>query len=294
LYAAEPEDDWTSEAVWEKANPCLGVSLKRDFLRGECTKAQEIPALENGFRRLHLNQWTEQESRIIQMSAWDDCKCEVNPEDYHGRVCYAGLDLSSTRDVTAYTLLFPEDDGGATVLPWFWIPEANVSQRAGRDQRLIRNFAERGSVEMTDGNEVDIRYLADRITEISRPYDVRHIGFDPWNASGVTQLLKENGIPDHVLLKMPQTFGTYNEPFKKLLSLLATGKIHHDGNEVLRWMASNVAHKEDPSGNIRPDKGKSAEKIDGICAMLMGLGLLIHYGSDTSAYSTEGGGVVLF
>jgi phage terminase large subunit-like protein len=180
------------------------------------------------------------------------------------------------------------------VLPWFWIPEANVSQRAGRDQRLIRNFAERGSVEMTDGNEVDIRYLADRITEISRPYDVRHIGFDPWNASGVTQLLKENGIPDHVLLKMPQTFGTYNEPFKKLLSMLATGKIHHDGNEVLRWMAANVAHKEDPSGNIRPDKGKSAEKIDGICAMLMGLGLLIHYGSDTSVYSTEGGGVVLF
>jgi phage terminase large subunit-like protein len=294
LYSAEPEDDWTSEAVWEKANPCLDVSLKRDFLRGECTKAQEIPALENGFRRLHLNQWTEQESRIIQMAAWDDCKTEFTPEDYHGRTCYAGLDLSSTRDVTAYALLFPEDDGGATVMPWFWIPEANVSQRAGNDQRLIRNFAERGSVEVTDGNEVDIRYLSDRITEISKPFDVRHIGFDPWNASGVTQLLKENGIPDHVLLKMPQTFGTYNEPFKKLLSMLATGKIHHDGNEVLRWMASNVAHKEDPSGNIRPDKGKSAEKIDGICAMLMGLGLLIHYGSDTSVYSTEGGGVVLF
>ena len=294
LYSAEPEDDWTSETVWEKANPCLDVSLKRDFLRGECKKAQEIPALENGFRRLHLNQWTEQESRIIQMAAWDDCKTEIILEDYTGRVAYAGLDLSSTRDVTAFVLIFPEDNGGAAVFPWFWIPELNVSQRAGQDQRMIKNFADRGSVELTPGNEVDIRYLAERIAQISQPFDLRHIGFDPWNASGVTQLLMENGMPDHVLLKMPQTFSTYNEPFKKLLSMLGNGKIRHDGNEVLRWMASNVAHKEDPSGNIRPDKGKSAEKIDGICAMLMGLGLMIHYGSDLSVYSTEGGGVVLF
>lgn len=293
LYCADPEDDWTDEETWAKANPCLDVSLKRDFLRGECGKAQELPALENGFRRLHLNQWTEQASRVIPMAKWDDCEQEYTPGSLKGRQCYAGLDLSSTRDVTAFVLVFPEDDG-CKVLPWFWIPEENVSQRAGQDQRLIRNFAEQGHVETTDGNEVDVLYLADRIYEICQDYDVRHIGFDPWNAAGVTQLLKEHGIQDHVLLKMPQTFSTYNEPFKKLLSWLGNGKFQHDGNKVLRWMAANVAHKEDPSGNMRPDKGKSAEKIDGICATLMGMGLAIHYGVETGAYTEAGADVVLF
>jgi phage terminase large subunit-like protein len=92
---------------------------------------------------------------------------------------------------------------------------------------------------------------------------------------------------------MPQSFATYNEPFKRLLSLISSSKFKQNGNNVLRWMASNVAHKEDSSGNIRPDKGKSADKIDGICATLMAMALASHYGSDTSVYSTSGAGVIL-
>jgi len=294
IFGADVNDDWRDETVWEKANPCLDVAVSRDYLREQTARAEENPAFENTFRRLHLNQWTEQESRIIQMAKWDDCSESFEAESLHGRQCYGGLDLSSTRDVTAFVLVFPEDDGGATILPWFWIPEDNVDQRAGQDQRLIRNFASKGCVEMTDGNEVDVLYLADRIYEICQDFDVQHIGFDPWNAAGVTQLLKERGLPDHILLKMSQTFGTYNEPFKQMLSWLGNGKLRHDGNAVLRWMASNVAHKEDASGNIRPDKGKSAEKIDGVCAMLMGIGLATHYGTDTSVYNSATAGVVLF
>jgi phage terminase large subunit-like protein len=294
IFGAEPSDSWDDEEVWAKANPCLDVAVTRDYLREQAARARENPAFENTFRRLHLNQWTEQESRIIQMHKWDECQREYKAEVLHGRQCYAGLDLSSTRDVTAFVLVFPEYGGGCKVLPYFWIPAENVDQRAGQDQRMIRNFAQRGMVEMTDGNEVDVMYLADRIVEICQDFDVQYIGFDPWNAAGVTQLVKDRGIPEHVLLKMPQTFGTYNEPFKKMLAWLGNGKFQHNGNEVLRWMASNVAHKEDPSGNIRPDKGKSAEKIDGIAATLMGIALQIHYGVDTSVYNTSGSGVVLF
>ena len=293
LFCAEADDDWTDEKIWHKANPCLGVALKLDYLRREFKTAVEIPSQENSFRRLHLNQWTEQETRIIPMAQWDDCQQDYTAESYHGRACYAGLDLSSTRDVTAFVLVFPEDDGGCSVLPHFWIPEQNIDTRTGQDQRLVRNFASQGHVEMTDGNEVDVLYLADRIYEICQDYDVQYIGFDPWNAAGVTQLVKERGIPDHVLVKMSQTFGTYNEPFKKLLSWLGNGKFRHNGNHVLRWMAGNVAHKEDPSGNIRPDKGKSADKIDGIAATLMGIALQIQFGNDTSIYSNAGSGVVL-
>jgi phage terminase large subunit-like protein len=294
LFGADPDDDWTSPKTWAKANPCLNVSLKEDFLQRECAKAQEIVALENGFRRLHLNQWTQQDARVIPMRAWDECEQQYTAEDFHGRVCFGGLDLSSTRDVTAFVLAFPEDDGGVSVLPWFWIPEENIDRRTAQDQRQVRGYADRGHIEMTSGNEVDVLQLADRIIEICHDYDVQYIGFDPWNAAGVTQLLKEGGMPEQVLLKMPQSYGTYNEPFKKLLSWLGNEKFRHDGNEVLRWMATNVAHKEDASGNIRPDKGKAADKIDGICAMLMASALMIHYGGQPSAYSTSGGGVVLF
>lgn len=294
IFGADPEDDWMDEAVWEKANPCIDFAVSRDYLREQAGRADENPAFENTFRRLHLNQWTEQEARIIQMAKWDSCHVAYTEQDLRGRVCYAGLDLSSTRDITALVLVFPEERGGCRVLPWFWIPEDNIDQRSGQDQRMIRNYASRGCVELTDGNEVDVLYLADRISEICGQYDVAYIGFDPWNASGVTQLLKERGIAEHALLKMPQTFSTYNEPFKKLLGWLGNGKFQQNGNEVLRWMAANVAHKEDPSGNIRPDKGKSAEKIDGIAAMLMGIALLLQYGADTGTYSTHSSGVVLF
>ena len=294
LYAADVDDDWTDPETWAKANPCLGVSLKPEFLERECAKAQEIVALENGFRRLHLNQWTQQDARIIPMRSWDACEESYTAADLHGRACFAGLDLASTRDITALVLVFPEEDGGCKVLPYFWIPEDNVDKRAAQDQRQIRGYADRGHVEMTDGNEIDILQLVERIVEIVQDYDCQFIGFDPWNSTGVTQLLKERGIPDHVLLKMPQSFGTYNEPFKKSLGWLESGKLRHNGNEVLRWMASNVAHKEDPAGNIRPDKGKAADKIDGICAMLMGIALQLTYGSQPSAYNQTGGGVVLF
>lgn len=293
IYGADPDDDWRAESTWEKSNPCLDVAVSRSYLREQAKRAEENPAFENTFRRLHLNQWTEQENRIIAMNRWDKCETEFTPEDLHGRQCYGGLDLSSTRDVTAFCLVFPEEDG-CKVLPWFWIPEENVDQRAGQDQRLIRNFASQGHVEMTPGNEVDVRHLSESIADICRNYDVRNIGFDPWNSSGVIQMLKEYGIPEHVFLKMPQTFGTYNEPFKQLLSWIGSGKLQHDGNNVLRWMASNVVHKEDASGNIRPDKGKSAEKIDGICAMLMGMGLATHFGVDTSVYSTADAGAIVF
>lgn len=293
IFGADQDDDWTAEETWEKANPSLDISLRRDFLASECAKAQEIPAFENSFRRLHLNQWTEQESRVIPMRSWDECEGEFSAEELHGRTCYAGLDLASTRDVTAFVLVFPEDDGGVTVLPWFWIPQDNIDKRAGQDKRVVQAFAKQGCIETTEGNEVDVLYLADRISEICDPFDVQYIGFDAWNSTGVVQLLKERGVTDRMLVKMPQTFSTYNEPLKKLLSWLGSGKFQHDGNAVLRWMASNTAGKEDPSGNLRPDKSKSADKIDGICAMLMGMALEIHHGGDSSVYSTSGGGVVL-
>jgi phage terminase large subunit-like protein len=294
MFSADHDDDWRSEETWRKANPLLGEAISLDYLREQCHRAEENPAFENTFRRLHLNQWTEQEQRVIPMHVWDNCRHNFGEADLYGRTCYAGLDLSSTQDATALVLVFPEEDGGISVLPWFWIPEDNISQRAGQDKRQLQNYAAQGHIEVTSGNEVDVIYLAQRVYDICQQFDVRYLGYDPWNSTGVIQLMIEKGIPERVLTKMPQSFATYNEPFKRLLTLLPAGKFKHNGNTVLRWMASNVAAKEDPSGNIRPDKGKSADKIDGICAMLMGMALAQNFGTQYNAYANAGSGVVLF
>ena len=293
IFAADDHVDWTDEKTWEIANPCLDVSLSRDYLRAECKQAQEIPGLENSFRRLHLNQWTEQEMRLIPMAEWDKCERDIQIEELQGEPCFGGLDLSSTRDVTAFVLLFPRGNN-VQIFPYFWIPEEAISRRAAQDQRVIRNFADAGFVEVTEGNEVDVMRVAARINEICAPFDLRRVGFDPWNAAGPTQRLKELGMPDWVLTKMPQGTATYNEAIKQMLSMLGSQRLHHDGNMVLRWMASNAAGLEDSNGNLKFHKGKSGDKIDGMTALGMALALYIAEGPESSAYQSAGSGVVLF
>lgn len=293
IYGADYDDDWQSESTWFKANPLLGEAVSLDYIREQCKRAQEQPAFQNSFRRLHLNQWTEQESRLIPMQQWDKCQRNADIKDFDGMVCFAGLDLSSTRDVTAFVLLFPRADG-VSVFPYFWIPEENISKRAAQDQRVIRAFADAGFVEVTEGNEVDVMRVAERIVEISAPFDLRRIGFDPWNAAGPTQRMKELGLPDEVLVKMPQGTATYNEPIKQLLSMLGSERFNHDGNKVLRWMASNAAGLEDSNGNLKFHKGKSGDKIDGMTALGMALALYITENPESSAYKSAGSGVILF
>lgn len=293
IYGADYDDDWQSESTWFKANPLLGEAVSLDYIREQCKRAQEQPAFQNSFRRLHLNQWTEQESRLIPMQQWDKCQRNADIKDFDGMVCFAGLDLSSTRDVTAFVLLFPRADG-VSVFPYFWIPEENISKRAAQDQRVIRAFADAGFVEVTEGNEVDVMRVAERIVEISAPFDLRRIGFDPWNAAGPTQRMKELGLPEDVLIKMPQGTATYNEPIKQLLSMLGSQRFHHDGNKVLRWMASNAAGLEDSNGNLKFHKGKSGDKIDGMTALGMALALYLTENPESSAYKTAGSGVIFF
>ena len=293
IFAADETDDWTDEKTWEKANPNLGISVSREYLRTECEKAKLNPAYENTFRRLHLNQWTEQDVRTIPMEAWRACADpSITAESLAGRDCYAGLDLASTRDVTAWILVF-QINGQFVCLPRFWLPQGSGSARDEQDKRAAMNFARSGQITLTPGNEVDyLRVLADIQQDMQR-FNIMGIGFDAWNARTLMQLAVEGGFPEDRRHLMPQTFATYNEPFKKLLGGLASRSFLHPGHPVLDWMASNVTHREDPSGNIRPDKGKSGDKIDGICALLMGMALWIQEGVNNPP-TLQGDGSVEF
>ena len=271
LFAADPGDDWTNEDVWEKANPCLDVSLRRDYLRGECQRAQDNPSYENTFRRLHLNQWTEQAVRHMPMEHWDACNGDV--PDFTGADCYAGLDIASTRDLTSLVLVFPHE-GQFYVKPFFWAPKEAATKRDRQDRQSYRGW-EKTYIDLTEGNSIDQSVIRAKMFDLASQHNIIHTGFDDWNMTECYQQLLRDGWPEDKISKFGQNHANYNEPMKKALELVRDRKLHHGGHPVLRWNAANVVAKEDHNGNIKPDKEKSQDKIDGYCAFLMGLGLAL-------------------
>jgi len=272
IYEAGPKDDWKDPKVWAKANPNLGVSVSLDYLNRECKRAQDTPSYENTFKRLHLNIRTEQDVRWIQLDAWDRCKgtktIEKWAEDLRGQPCFAGLDLSSTTDLSAFVLYFPENK---VCLCWCWIPEDNAERRERRDRVPYLTWQREGLIETTPGNVIDYEFLRARINALSREYDIKEIAFDPWNARQLAGQLKDQ---DGMNLKeFRQGFQSMNEPCKHLEKMIVGGELIHAGHEVLRWNASNATVKTDPAGNIKLDKAKSTERIDLMVALVMAIGI---------------------
>ena len=135
IFGAEPDEDWTDPKVWKKANPSLGITVDIEKVKAACDSARQNPSEENSFRQLRLNQWVKQAVRWMPMEKWDECKTDFDANFLKGRLCYGGLDLSSTNDITSFVLVFPptEEDDNYYVLPYFWIPEENMEQRIKKD-----------------------------------------------------------------------------------------------------------------------------------------------------------------
>ena len=286
IYAADPEDDWTDPAVWAKANPNFGVSVREEFLAQECAVALQSPAYQNTFRRLYLNQWTSQESRWLDMAAWDGCGGDL--PDLSGRVCFGGLDLASTTDIAALSLVFPPVREGDLfyVLPFFWIPQENMIERARRDRVPYDAWVRDGLVTATPGNVIDYTYIRQQIRTLGERYQIREIAFDRWGAEALRQQLEEDGFS---MVQFGQGYASMSGPSKELLRLVLSRGLSHGGNPVLRWMADNVTVRQDPAGNIKPDKSKSREKIDGIVATVMGLDRAVrNEGEGPSVYEERG------
>ena len=266
IAAAPEEADWTDPEVWRAANPSFGVTIDPDQFAEDCREAQESPAKENSFRRYRLNQWTEQETRWIKMRKWDACSDE--PGDLEGRECWAGLDLSSTTDLSALVLVFPVEDRYA-VLPFFWVPEEGARQRERRDRVPYLQWIRQGHIEATPGEVIDYDRIRRRIIELGERYEIREIAIDRWNA---TQLATQLEGDDFEMVAFGQGYASMNWPTKTLEELLLAGRLAHGGHPVLRWMASNVSIETDAADNWKPSKKRSIERIDGIVALVMALG----------------------
>jgi len=282
LYYAKDDDDWTDEKVWYKCNPSLDHTISINSVREACKMAQETPALENTFRQLRLNQWVKQESRFLPMSHWDAC-LPLEDLDSDGEM-YAGLDLASTTDIAAFVMVHINDDGTFDVMPHFWIPEETL--RTKHDHEMYAQWVDAGYIETTPGNTIDYNAIREKVRDLGERYQILEIAYDRWNASQLVRDLEDDGA---TMVPFGQGFQSMSGPTKELLNLVLGHKIRHGGNPVLRWMADNMVVRKDPAGNLKPDKEKSTEKIDGIVALIMALDRAIrHEGDGESVYETRG------
>ncbi len=289
IYGAVEEDDWTDPKVWKKVNPSLGITVGIDKIKAACESARQNPAEENSFRQLRLNQWVKQAVRWMPMEKWDQCAFQVDEEKLRGRVCYGGLDLSSTTDITAFVLVFPpvDEDDKFHILPYFWIPENNLDLRVRRDHVNYDLWKKQDFLKTTEGNVVHYGFIESFIEELGTQYNIREIAFDRWGAVQMTQNLEGLGF---TVVPFGQGFKDMSPPTKELMKLTLEEKIAHGGQPVLRWMMDNIFVRTDPAGNIKPDKEKSTEKIDGAVATIMALdrALRCGVGNNGSVYDNRG------
>ncbi len=286
IWAADPEDDWTSEETWRKANPNYGVAVPDWFLRQECKVALESPAYQNTFRRLYLNQWTQQESRWLDMQAWERCSAPL--PDLQGRPCYGGLDLATTTDIAALVLAFPPVTDGEPMwlLPMFWIPGEALIDRGRRDRVPYDAWVRDGFIKATPGTVIDYGQIEADVMALNEIYDIKEIAYDPWSATHITQRLMAEGL---TMVQMRQGFASLSAPSKELLRLVLSQGIGHGGHPVLRWMADNVQAEQDAAGNVKPSKAKSRQKIDGIVASVMAIDRATRQEiEEESVYETRG------
>jgi phage terminase large subunit-like protein len=284
IFEASKDADWTSPKTWAKANPNLGVSVSLEYLERECQRAQEIPACENTFKRLHLNIRTEQDVRCINMEVWDECgEREFDPKDLLKKPCWAGLDLATTTDTTALVLLFKADDGGFFILPFFWVPRETARERSRRDRIPYMDWIREGLIRTTEGNVTDYAVVRRDINDLGDQYGIREIAIDR-NFQGA-QLMIELGQDGFDVVPFGQGFHSMPAPTKAFLDAIVARKLYHNKNPVLRWMASNLAVEMNAPGDIKPSRKKSTEKIDGIVSCIMALGRAVAGIEKTAHYN---------
>ena len=293
VYGLDEGDAWEDEENWRKANPNLGVSKKWDDMRRKAARAKEAPAALNAFLRLELNVWTQVEKRWLDPEDWAGCKGDVDEGALAGRLCFAGLDLASTIDLAAVALVFPPEDGsGVYRVIWrFWCPADRIQERAHKDRVPYDAWQRGGWIRMTEGNVIDYDWILHDIEEMTQKFVIRRVAFDPWNASWMAQKLTNLGLET---VEARQGFVSMTAPMKELEKLVISRKLAHGGNPVAAWMASNVVASQDAAGNLKPDRARSIEKIDGIVALVMALALAMRHdgSSGKSVYEERGVRVV--
>lgn len=282
----EADDDWTDPETWRRANPSLGLTIDEKEFAADVAEAEKSPTTQSSFKRYSLNTWATSTNPWLRSQDWSACRRPFAAADMAGRPCYGGLDLASVSDLCAFALAFPWDTDLYRLLCWFWLPEDTVADKDSPEQ--YRVWARAGHLRVTPGNVTDYAFIKRDLLQLARDYDLREYAYDPWNAEQLTQSLEEEGGIKRVAF--PQTVNHYAEPTREFERLVIAGKMHHDGNPVLAWMAGHVTCRTDPSGNKRPVKPAQGDrrKVDGITASVMALARALKHEGGASVYDSRG------
>lgn len=269
LHTAPDDCALDDPEAWRAANPALGAFLNEDQFADAAARAMRSPSFAPSFRLLNLNQRIAAEGRFIEQADWDANGDPFDPIELEGKPCYGGLDLSSTRDLTALALYFPED---GKLLVWHWLPKDTIAARVERDRVPYDRWAADGWAEVTVGNARDDLAIALRLADIRARYDVRGIAFDRWQMARLQKLLSDEGI-DLPMRDFVPGFKSYAAAVDAFETALLGRKMQHNNNPLLRWQAGNVVVETDPAANRKPAKNKSLDRIDGIVAAIMSCGM---------------------
>jgi phage terminase large subunit-like protein len=271
IFAADKDADPHAEETWRSANPGFGVSPTRAYLAKASRKAESSPADLASFLRLHLGIRTRQDKKFLPLDAWNRNAGMVDEQALAGRETWGGLDLAATSDLCALCWLFPNDEDGSLDALWrFWTPEDNLESLDKRTAKAASKWVKEGWLTATPGNVADYDWIKEQIRKDRDTFRVRSIGYDPWNASQLTNdLMSERAN----LVKVRQGFQTMSPVLKETQRLILQGTpertvLRHGGNPVARWCVDNLAVVMDPAGNVKPDKANSGDKIDGVSALL--------------------------
>lgn len=270
--AAKNPNFWKEEKYWKDANPAYPISPTKSFMEGLVSESEHSEESLITFKIKHLNIWQDKAKTWINTEKWNNSfKYKIDEEKLIGKPCYAGLDLASTTDIAAFVLIFPKEDDEFDVLCRFWIPEDSMRERSRRDRVPYEQWVKDGYITATDGNVIDYAFIEHQIKNDCEKFDVKEIAYDRWNSSSLVVNMQEEGVEQ--MVQFGQGFASMAAPTKQIETLVLQQKLNHGDNPVLNWMCSNVALKKDPADNIKIDKSKSSEKVDGMVSLAMALGV---------------------
>jgi len=278
--------------TWRLANPALGQFKSLQVMRDAAKQARHNPAALKAFKQFQLGMWgTSAVTAWIDLQAWDQTAGLVRVEEMAGRPAYAGLDLASTTDLAAWCVTVgsePDEEGNRTFdSVWrTWAPEAKRGELDERTGGQASVWARQGFLRFTEGDVIDYRAILQDVDEDARRFDIAEVGYDRWGMTQMSQDLTDLGL---VVVPIGQGFASMSAPTKAFEGLVRSGHYRHGGNPVMRWMIDNVRLRTDPAGNIKADKGKSAEKIDGVIAAIMALDRALRAGPPIRSVYEERG-----
>lgn len=266
VYRADPTDDVDDPATWAKANPSLGYTIDPEAFAADLAEAKQVPIDWNEFLRLRLNIVARSSEKFLPDGVWAAGNAPVDEESLRGLACWLGLDLSSVNDLTALIAVFGDPDSGYTILCRFYLPEDNIVALERQHRVPYRHWADQGFITLTPGGSVDYEFIRADVLRWAALYDVQSVFVDPCNATHLIYELRDQDGLD--VKEIRQGTMSLNAPTKELLRLAIAGLLRHGGHPVLRWHASNAVVTKDENENIRLNKKKSREKIDGMAGLV--------------------------